>query len=328
METVIVTWWTWYIWSHIVDKFLKAGYEVAIVDDLSNSNENIINNIVKSTWYFPDFYQVDLQNKSALERVFTLYDNIVWVVHSASSKDASINKDMFSYYDNNIFGTINLLKVMDKFNIKNLVYASSYDVYNLNLSAPFLEDSKLLSHNPYWTSKISTEYILNDIYHKKWFNILSLRLFEVIWNNKDWYFWEDLSLMNNTILWNIIWNILWIKTDVSSVSSSADKLILDFVHVEDVAEAFYLSFEKLKSENVWFEIINIWTWSWHSLSQVLDIISEFSSNKPDIIFSWEIESFVSYADVSKAKNLLWWSAKNSIKQWLKDSWEYINKHFN
>lgn len=335
METVIITWGAWYVWSHVAQKFLEEGYEVAIVDNLSNSNDDIVTKLHKSTGQFPDFYQVDIKDTVSLERVFNLYENIVGVVHMASQKWAIKSKEkMFFYYDNNIFTNFGLFKLMEKYNIENLVNASSSDVYaHRNSQPPYSENSRFGEYTPYWATKLIMEIILRELSERKWFNIYSLRLFEVVWASSCGNIWEDLTVMDKTMLGEILGSLCGMNDDLTiywkNLNTYDWSRVFDFVHVEDVAKAFYLSFENLRKKEVGFDAINIWTWKWTSFNDMLDIAKNITWENISINYEDSDPSLPqsSFADVSKAYNQLWWSAQKSLSEGVESAWSYTKKMY-
>jgi len=173
---LLLTWWTWYIWSHVAVEFINAGYEIAIIDNLSNSIEETINSIEKITWKKPKFYKWDIKNKSDIENIFQ-ENNITAVIHFAWSKAVWEScDDPFYYYENNIVWTLNILEIMDEHNVKNMVFSSSANVYWPEWISPFSESHEVWNtSNPYGTTKFIIERLLRDLSIHKWFNVINLR---------------------------------------------------------------------------------------------------------------------------------------------------------
>ena len=144
-KKILITWGLGYIGSHTTTVFIENWYDVIIVDNLSNSHESALDGIKAITWKTPKFYELDLRNYSDLDSVFEKHANdIALVIHFAAKKAVWEScQDPFLYYDHNILGTINLLKVMNKHHINQIIFSSSATVYDAeNLLPPFSETDK------------------------------------------------------------------------------------------------------------------------------------------------------------------------------------------
>ena len=190
MSNILVTGGAGFIGSHTCISLLEKGYDLTIIDNFSNSFPKSIEKILE---IFKDhngfdkriiFRNADLRNYSACYSVFKdckdKGNDISSVVHFAGLKDLneSILKPI-EYWENNVVGTINLIKIMDKFNCRNLVFSSSATIYDGNFDKKFKEDSPKLPQNPYGLTKLNVERILNDLYkssHSYW-KIINLRYF-------------------------------------------------------------------------------------------------------------------------------------------------------
>ena len=156
-KKILITWGLGYIGSHTATVFIENWYDVIIVDNLSNSHESALDGIKAITWRTPKFYELDLRNYSDLDAVFEKHANdIALVIHFAAKKAVWEScQDPFLYYDHNILGTINLLKVMNKYNVNQIIFSSSATVYDAeNLLPPFSETDRTKTTNPYWTTKL------------------------------------------------------------------------------------------------------------------------------------------------------------------------------
>ena len=163
-KKILITWGLGYIGSHTATVFIENGYDVIIVDNLSNSHESALDGIKAITWKTPKFYELDLRNYSDLDAVFEKHaSDIALVIHFAAKKAVWEScQDPFLYYDHNILWTINLLKVMNKHHINQIIFSSSATVYDAeNLLPPFSETDRTRTTNPYVKDKSFIFYTLH-----------------------------------------------------------------------------------------------------------------------------------------------------------------------
>lgn len=328
---ILITWWLWYIWSHVVVDFLANNYNVVVIDDLSNSNENVKWNIEKITWKEFQFYKVDLKDKESLREVFQKH-NFDWVIHLAWYKAVweSCEKP-FDYYDNNIIWSLNLFKLMEKFNVKRIIFSSSATVYDSEKQdAPFYEWHTVWNTtNPYWTTKLIIENILRDLSNHKWFKVTNLRYFNPIWAHKSWLIWED----PNWVPWNLLpyimkvvtWelkqvNIFWNDYDTKDWTWERD-----YIHVLDLSKAHLDSFELQETS---YEEINVWNWKWTSVLEIIEIVEEIIWRElPKQILwrrSWDIATL--FCMNWKSKAVFWYEQNYSIREAIQDQYKFVMKN--
>ena len=345
MKTILLTWATWYIGSHWAVSLLEKGYNVIIVDNLSNSNENSLEAIEKITWKTPVFYEIDLRNKEKLEKVF-LENKIDSVIHFAWAKAVWEScVDPFYYYDNNIVWSLKLLELMDEYGVKNIIFSSSATVYNPSGTPPFKEkDLTWDTTNPYWTTKFIIENILRDLSIHKWFNVINLRYFNPVWAHCSGLIWEDPNDIPNNLLPYIMkvasWELVQISVFWNDYDTHDWTWERDYIHVVDLIEWHIKALNYIeinlppiggkypKGDGGIYEEINLWTWKATSVLEMIniteDIVWKKLNYKIDERRSWDLAS--SYCNPSKAKSLLNWETKLSIKQAIQDSWRFINKN--
>lgn len=332
--TLLITGWTWYIGSHCVIKCLELWYNVIILDNLSNSEISILDKIQHITGKNPKFYHADLTDKNGIEQVF-LENKIDGVIHFASSKAVweSCEKP-YHYYWNNIFWSVNLFEIMDKYHVKNIIFSSSAAVYNGWETLPWDENTPTGNTvNPYWTTKYIIEKILKDISIHKWFNVVSLRYFNVIWSHKSWLIWENLYWIQNNLLPSILKSVMWewntIKifwNDYPTKDGTAER---DYINVWDLVEGHILAWEYIVQHTVkkwFFEVFNLWTWTPTSVLTIIHLIKEVSW--VDIPYTvvprrkWDLPVF--FCDPTKAHTILKWHAQHSLKGSIEDNWNFLN----
>ena len=199
---IIVTGGAGYIGSHTCLELLNAGHDVTVIDNLSNSSEEALKRVEKICGKAPAFFNADLRDIEAIDRIFELCDDTGAVIHFAGLKAVgeSVEKPIL-YYQNNVVGTINLCQVMQKYNVKNIVFSSSATVYGDPASVPIREDFPLSCTNPYGRSKLFIEEFLRDLYKAdpSW-NIALLRYFNPIGAHESGQIGEDPADIPNNLV--------------------------------------------------------------------------------------------------------------------------------
>lgn len=334
-KTVLITGWTWYVGSHVALELIDQWYEVALIDNLHNSDEDVCNKIHNITWLFPDFYRINLSDTVALERVFNFYPNIIGVVHCANSN--IINNNYFQLFKNNIDWTMSLISLMDKFDIRNLVYASSYSIYSdVSTKSPIKETQNLNPSSTDWTTKLIIEKFLKDISINKAFNCLSLRLFNVIWSHISWQLWDSLkvdTIKNPSKSSNVLHNIFSHVNVWRSDKLLSNKIIenfswLDFVDINDVSKAFASSIKYLNnisndSKPVYWAV-NICNSQPYSLNLLVGKIESVLWVK--VIYNTNDNNQYLVWDNSRAKKFLPWIPTTTIESSLITSWDLYQKN--
>lgn len=346
---ILITWWLGYIWSHISTVFIEAWYDIIIVDNLSNSHESTLEWIKNITWKCPKFYELDLRNFSDLDAVFEKNKNdIALVIHLAAKKWVGEScQDPFLYYDHNILWTINLLKVMNKHHINQIIFSSSATVYDSeNLLPPFSEIDKTKTTNPYWTTKLIIENLLRDMVTQKWFSAITLRYFNPIWAHPSHIIWENPKWIPTNLVPFLLkvakWEIEKLNIFWNDYNTEDWTCIRDYIHVMDVAEAHYSAakylFNRIEinetsemyTTNPIFEICNIWTWYWKSVYEIIQIVETITDTKInyEIVDRRPGDVAISLANPLKAKQLLNREAKRTVVQWIEDARIYLNQEKN
>ncbi len=336
MKTLLLTWWTWYIGSHWAVKLLELWYNVIILDNLSNSQISIIDKITQITWKIPLFYKWDIGDENILNEIFS-NNKIDWVLHFAWAKAVweSCEKP-FYYYQNNISWSVVLFDIMNKYNVKNIIFSSSATVYNSIKSPPFDEnDLTWATTNPYWTTKFILENILRDLALHKWFNVVNLRYFNPIWAHKSWLLWENPNWIPNNLLpfvMKVAWWVLdsvWVFWDDYDTKDWTGER--DYIHVLDLIEWHIASWKYImkNSDKLWFfEVFNLWTWIPVSVLEIINTTQKITNQNINYNIkprrAWDLAS--SYCNPNKALNILWWKANYWVSDAISDSWNFIKKN--
>jgi UDP-glucose 4-epimerase len=331
---VLVTGGAGYIGSHTCLELLRNDFEVAVVDNLSNSKEESLKRVMELTGKSLEFYKVDLLDKVSLNDVFERapFDA---VIHFAGLKAVgeSVNSPL-RYYNNNVGGTIALCEVMIRHNIKNLIFSSSCTVYGNPHKLPITEDFPLSPINPYGRTKLIIEDILRDLHRADhtW-NIALLRYFNPVGAHQSGRIGEDPNGIPNN-LFPFVSQVAVGKFPFLSVfggdyNTPDGTGIRDYIHVTDLALGHLKALERL-SCNPGVVTYNLGTGRGYS---VLEIVAAFEKAAGKGIpyritgrRSGDIAS--AYADPSLAKKELGWSAVRGLDEMCADSWKWQSNNPN
>lgn len=326
---IIVTGGAGYIGSHTCLELLNAGYDVTVIDNLSNSSEESLRRVETLTGKKPAFFNADLLDIDAIDRIFELCDDASAVIHFAGLKAVgeSVAKPLH-YYKNNVTGTINLCEIMQKYGVKNIVFSSSATVYGDPASVPIKEDFPLSCTNPYGRSKLIVENLLRDLHiaDSSW-NIALLRYFNPIGAHESGEIGEDPEGIPNNLV-PYISQVAVGKLDQLSVfggdyTTHDGTGIRDYIHVVDLALGHIKAVEKLAS-NPGVVTYNLGTGKGYS---VLDVVKAFSMAsgqdiKHAIVDRRPGDIACCYADPTLAKTELGWKAERGLDQMCVDTWRW------
>lgn len=328
MSKILVTGGTGFIGSHTCVELLSNGYEIVIVDNLSNSKEAAVDRIEKITGKKVTFYNVDVCDYDALSGVFREND-IEAVVHFAGLKAVgeSVRKPL-EYYTNNIYGTLILLKVMRENGCNKIVFSSSATVYGMNNIAPYTEDMPTSATNPYGYTKVMIEQILKDIcVADSDFSAVALRYFNPIGAHDSGLLGEDPNGIPNNLVPYIAQVASGKLEQLSVFGDDYDTPdgtgVRDYIHVMDLAEGHVCAID-YAMKNKGFEPVNLGTGKG---SSVLEVVSAYEKacGKPipkKITERRAGDIATCYADATKAKEVFGWEAKSDILQMCVDSWNF------
>lgn len=331
MEAVImilVTGGAGYIGSHACVELLNEGYDIVVVDNLSNSKTESLKRVEELTGKSIKFYEVDILDREELEKVFSEND-IKAVIHFAGLKAVGESVQIpLRYYHNNITGTLILCEVMDKYGVKRLVFSSSATVYGVPEIVPISEDFPLSTTNPYGSTKLMIEQILRDLYasDEAW-SISLLRYFNPIGAHESGRIGEDPNGIPNNLMPFITQVAIGKRVKLSVFGNDYDTPdgtgVRDYIHVVDLAKGHLKALEKIKG-TTGIDAYNLGTGTGYS---VLDIAKNFEKAN-DIKIPYEIaprragDVAQCYADPSKAREELDWVAGKDIEDMCRDSWNW------
>jgi len=325
---ILVTGGAGFIGSHACVELLNAGYDVTVVDNLSNSKEESLKRVQEITGKSLDFQKVDLLDKEALEAVFASAD-IDAVIHFAGLKAVGESVAIpLRYYHNNITGTLHLCEVMHAHGVTDLVFSSSATVYGDPATVPITEDFPTGATNPYGQTKYMIEQILRDLYaaDNRW-NIALLRYFNPIGAHASGRIGEDPNGIPNNLLPYItqvaIGKLKQLSVFGGDYPTPDGTGVRDYIHVVDLCIGHINALEKLRSRPG-VVTYNLGTGRGYS---VLDVVKAFerASGKTipyQIVDRRPGDAAECYADPSKAKKELGWIAERDIEQMCADSWAW------
>ena len=329
---ILVTGGLGYIGSHTCVELLNDNYEVIVIDNLSNSKIEVLDKIKEITNKEVKFYKEDVCDIDALDKIFN-DNNIDAIIHFAGYKAVgeSVEKPIM-YYENNLVSTINLCKMMKKYNCKKIVFSSSATVYGAPHTLPIEEDFPLSTTNPYGTTKLMNEMILEDVYKSdKDFSIVILRYFNPIGSHSSGLIGEDPKGIPNNLMPYIVrvasGQLECLNVFGSDYDTPDGTGIRDYIHVVDLALGHIKAIEKT-FKDTGIDYYNLGTGKGYS---VLDIINTFEKVN-NIKVNYKIvdrrpgDIAACYADPTKAKEELGWEAKYDIERMCKDSYNYILKN--
>lgn len=325
---ILVTGGLGYIGSHTIVELLNRGYSVIVIDNLSNSNYAVLENIKRITNREFTFYEIDLTDEEKVENVFKK-EVLDGIIHFAGLKAVgeSVSKPL-DYYYCNLVSTMILSKLCLKYSVEKFVFSSSATVYGDNRSPLFEEMELKKTTNPYGETKAISERILVDIAKaNNNFRVSILRYFNPIGAHSSGLIGESPNGIPNNLMPFITkvakGQLNKLKIFGNDYETHDGTGVRDYIHVVDLAEGHVAALENL---NEGFNIYNLGTGKGTS---VLELVNAFMTvNGVDV--PYEItdrragDIAICYADVSKAKKELGWIAKRSIYDMVRDAWKFEN----
>ncbi|MGM0838657.1 MAG: UDP-glucose 4-epimerase GalE [Bacillota bacterium] len=325
---ILVTGGAGYIGSHTCVELLNAGYEVVVLDNLLNSKYESIKRVQEITGKKIRFYEADLLKVEDIEKVFT-ENSIEAVIHFAGLKAVgeSVQKPLY-YYHNNITGTLLLCEVMKKHGVKNLVFSSSATVYGMPDTVPISEDFPLSATNPYGQSKLMIEEILRDLYvsDNEW-SISLLRYFNPIGAHESGLIGEDPNGIPNNLMPFItqvaIGKLPQLQVFGNDYSTIDGTGVRDYIHVVDLAKGHLKALEKT-TITTGAHAYNLGTGQGYSVLEMVKAFEKASGKEVPyrIVDRRPGDIGECYADPTKSKNELNWTAEKGLDEMCRDSWKW------
>ena len=327
--SILVTGGAGYIGSHTCVELLEAGYEVVVVDNLYNASPKAIERVEEITGKKVTFYEADLLDKEALDKIFASHD-IDAVIHFAGYKAVgeSVQKPI-EYYHNNMTGTLILCDVMRNHGVKNIVFSSSATVYGDPAQIPITENCpKGQPTNPYGWTKSMLEQVLTDIHTSdpEW-NVILLRYFNPIGAHKSGIIGEDPKGIPNNLVPYIAQVAVGKRAALGVFGNDYDTPdgtgVRDYIHVVDLAVGHVKAIEKIK-QNPGVEVYNLGTGNGYSVLQVVEAFGKACGNPIPYEIKPRREGDIAtcYCDPQKAKEDLGWEAKYGVDEMCQDTWRW------
>lgn len=326
--TILVTGGAGYIGSHAAVELLGHGYEIVIVDNLSNSHIEAVNRIKELSGKEFAFYQIDLMDKASLDEVFKKHQFDA-VMHFAGLKAVGESVQIpLKYYQNNITGTLHLLETMAENNVKKLVFSSSATVYGYPETVPIDESFPLSVTNPYGRTKLMVEDILRDLHQSdSTWKIALLRYFNPIGAHVSGRIGESPVGIPNNLMPYITQVAIGRREKLNvygnDYNTSDGTGVRDYIHVVDLVLGHIKALEYL-DKNDGIETFNLGTGTGYSVLELVHAF-ELATGRDipyDIVDRRAGDVAICYANPSKAEKLLGWKAEKTLQQMCEDSWRW------
>ncbi len=331
---ILVTGGTGYIGSHTVVELQAKGYNVIIVDDLSNSHLSVLDQIEKISGIKPEFEQFDLADIEKTKDFFRRNSDISGIIHFAAFKAVGESVAIpLKYYQNNLFSLINILQNMKTNGIDNIVFSSSCTVYGQPDELPVAEDAPVQkSTSPYGNTKQISEDIIQDTAKVTDINAVMLRYFNPIGGHDSALIGElPLGVPNNLVPF-ITQTAIGIREQLSVFGSDYNTpdgtAIRDYIHVVDLAQAHVFAIDRMihKNQKESVEIFNLGTGNGFSVLEVINSFEKVSGEKLNykIVGRRPGDTEIVFADTKFANDELGWKAKKTLDEMMSSAWEWEN----
>ena len=330
---ILLTGGAGYIGSHTAVELAKAGYDVVIADNFSNSSPKVLDRLEQITGKRFPLYEIDVAEKSALRKVFE-ENEIFAVIHFAGYKAVGESvKVPLSYYRNNIDTTLSLLEVMEEFSCKNLVFSSSATVYGKRANLPYREDMETgPCTNPYGWTKLFIEQIITD--HAKAvpeFSSVILRYFNPVGAHESGLIGEDPNGIPNNLVPYIsrvaVEKLPYLNVFGNDYPTVDGTGVRDYIHVTDLAKGHVVAID-YAAKNSGAEIFNLGTGNGISVLEMVKAYEKACGHEIAYKIAPRREGDIAtcYADANKALELLGWKTEFSVDEMCRDSWNWQSKN--
>ena len=337
-HTILVTGGMGFIGSHTAVELIEAGYDVVIVDDLSNSNIKVLDGIRAITGVAPAFEQVDLKDKNATENVFKKYPNIDGIIHFAASKAVgeSVEKPLL-YYRNNIISLVNLLELMPQYNVKGIIFSSSCTVYGQPLpeNLPVTEEAPhQKATSPYGNTKEVNEQIIYDYIHSGApLKSIILRYFNPIGAHPSALIGELPNGVPNNLIPFVTQTAMGIRKELTifgnDYNTADGTCIRDYIYVVDLAKAHVAAMRRVldQEDSPAIDYFNIGTGNGNSTLEIVNTFERATGVKVNWKFGPRREGDIEkiWGDCTKANKVLGWKAESPLDDVLASAWKWQQK---
>lgn len=333
-QTILVTGGTGFIGSHTSVELIQAGYDVVIVDNLSNSKVEVLDGIEHITGVRPAFEQVDLRDAEATENVFKKYPSISGIIHFAASKAVgeSVEKPLL-YYRNNIVSLVNLLECMPKYDVKGIIFSSSCTVYGqpTKENLPVTEEAPIQKAlSPYGNTKQINEEIIHDYIHSG-ANVKAviLRYFNPIGAHPSALIGELPNGVPMNLIPFVTQTAIGVRKELKIFGNDYDTpdgtCIRDYIYVVDLAKAHVKAMQRVLDEDTEaVEVFNIGTGNGVSTLEVVEGFEKATGVKVNWTYAPRREGDIEkvWGNVDKANKVLGWKAVHTLEEALTSAWNW------
>ncbi|GAA3780227.1 UDP-glucose 4-epimerase GalE [Corallibacter vietnamensis] len=336
MAKILVTGGLGFIGSHTVVELQNKGFDVVIIDNLSNSSINVLEGITAITKKEPEFEKLDLREKSKVQAFFKKHADIEGIIHFAASKAVgeSVGNPLL-YYENNINTLIYILQELKGLKLLNFIFSSSCTVYGQADTLPIKESAPVKpAESPYGNTKQIGEKIIKDTCKvNEDLNAISLRYFNPIGAHESMHIGElPIGVPQNLVPF-ITQTAIGIREQLSvygdDYPTQDGTCIRDYIHVVDLAKAHVIALERLlsRSNDSNYEVFNLGTGTGSSVLEVVKSFERVSGEKLNykIADRREGDVIAAYADTEKANNVLGWTSKLSLDDAMRSAWNWQKK---
>lgn len=335
MQKILVTGGLGYIGSHTVVELQNTGFEVIIIDNLSNSSLDVIEGITNITKSSPVFVKLDLRFKKDVEHFFDQHNDIEGIIHFAASKSVGESvENPLLYYENNLNTLIYLLQECKRHRINNLIFSSSCTVYGEPDSLPITEDAPVKKAiSPYGNTKQISEEIISDMCSVSELKSISLRYFNPIGAHSSAEIGElPIGVPQNLVPF-ITQTAVGLRDYLSifgnDYSTPDGTCIRDYIHVVDLAKAHVVALQRLlvNKMNIPLEIFNVGTGRGCSVLEIVNAFEKVTDQKLNykIVDRRSGDVVAVYADIQKANEILGWKSERTMEEALSSAWKWEQK---
>ncbi|MCG9792277.1 UDP-glucose 4-epimerase GalE [Flavobacterium algicola] len=332
---VVVTGGLGFIGSHTVVELQNEGFEVVIIDNLSNSTAEVLDGIVAITGVKPIFEKLDLREKSAVQDFFKRHNDVHGVIHFAASKAVgeSVGNPL-SYYENNLNTLIYVLQELEKKEVANFIFSSSCTVYGQAETMPINENSAVQeAMSPYGNTKQIGEEIITDISKVSAINAILLRYFNPIGAHHSINIGELPTGVPQNLVPFITQTAIGLRQELmvygDDYPTPDGTCIRDYIHVVDLAKAHVIALQRLINKNnvEKVEVFNLGTGVGSSVLEVIHAFEKMSGKKLPykIVASREGDITSAYANTDKANTILGWKAALNLEEAIDSAWKWEQK---
>ncbi|MEX2349682.1 MAG: UDP-glucose 4-epimerase GalE [Flavobacteriaceae bacterium] len=332
---ILVTGGLGYIGSHTAVALQQAGFEVLIVDNMSNSSIDVLEGITRITGVTPQFKYLDLRDKAEVHHYFKTHKDIDGIIHFAASKAVGESvENPLLYYENNLTTLVYMLHECAKYNINNFIFSSSCTVYGEPDSLPITENAPVKkATSPYGNTKQISEEIIYDTTQVSDIKAIALRYFNPIGAHESAEIGElPLGVPQNLVPF-ITQTAIGLREQLSVFGDDYDtadgSCIRDYIHVMDLAEAHVVALKRLldnKQEDA-FEVFNVGTGTGSSVFEVIKAFEKVTGTPLNyqVVDRRPGDVVAVYADTTKANTQLGWNARRDLETALRSAWKWEQK---